>query len=119
MKVADQMDDEAQRLLPVGAAGLGVLEYRCEPVERLECIAFRRRAIIDDAVEVHVVPRHRGLLPELARRRAHFVGPVGGFVEALAGPEDLLDLGAGEARKLSIGDRRNDAVPGLAPRQSG
>src|SRR5436305_12566753 len=90
MQVADEMNDEAQRRLLVGEAGPGVLEHRGEMVERLKSIAFGRRSIIHDPVEVHVVPRNRRLLPELARRRAHFVGPVGGLGEALARTEYLL-----------------------------
>ena len=119
MEVADEMDDEAQRDLLVGEARVGVLEHLAEAVERLERIAFGRRMVVDDPVERHIMPRRRGLLPEVAGRRAHLVGPVGGLVEALARPEDLLDMGAGEAAQLRVGDRGDDPVAGLAPGEGG
>ena len=91
------------------------------PVEN--AIAFTRYekgdfgwgVVVNDAVQRHIVPRRRRLLPEVAGRRAHFVGPVGGLVEALAHPKDLLDLRSGETGELGVGNRRDDAVPGLAP----
>src|SRR5947209_13876823 len=87
--------------------------------EGFERVTFWRRPVINNAVEVHVMPRHRSLLPELARRRAHLVGPVRRLVEALAGAQDLLDVGTGEAAQLRVGDRRDDSVTRLAPGECG
>src|SRR6185437_12995555 len=93
MNVADKVDDEAQRGLLVGTARVRVLQHLAEFRQRLERVARRRRMVIDDAVEGYIVPWARLLLPEGRRIGAHVVGPGRGFVEALAGAEDLLDVG--------------------------
>jgi hypothetical protein len=115
VKVADKMNDEAERHLPVGEARLRVLEDASEAREGFERVAFGGRTVIDDPVEVHEMPRHRRFLPVIARSRAHLIGPVGGFIETFAGTENLLDLGAGEAAQLRVGNRGDDPMPRLAP----
>ena len=65
------------------------------------------------------MPRARLLLPQRRRVGAHVVGPRRGLVEALARAKDLLDMGARQSGELSLGDRGDDPVPGLAPSQSG
>src|SRR5579864_1580938 len=73
--------------------------------------------VVGGPVDRNIVPGRGGLLPEFAGRRAHLVGPVGGLVEALAWPKDLLDTGAGEAAELGVCDRCNNPVARLAPRE--
>ena len=119
MKVADDMDDEAQRGLLVGKARVRVLQRLAEAGERFERVALGRRMVVDDPVERDVMPRGRGLLPEVAGRGAHFVRPVRGLVEALPRPEYLLDMRASESAELRIGDGGDNAVAGLSPRESG
>src|SRR5258705_4996446 len=71
--------------------------------------------VIGGHVECLTRPRRRRFLPEGGGVGAHLGGPVGGFVEALAAIQDFADVRPGEAGQLGIGDRRDNAVTGLAP----
>ncbi len=115
MKVTDEMNHEPERQLLVGDARFGILEHGAEMGQRLQRVALGRRMIVYDAVHRDVVPGGGRLLPESTGRRAHLVGPVRCFVQALGTAEDLAHVRSREPAELGVGNGGNDSVPGLAP----
>ena len=108
-----------KRELLVGAVRVRILESFGEAVQGFQRVALAWRVVVDDAVERHIVPRGGRLLPEVAGRRAHFVRPVGRFIESLSRPQNLFDMRAGEAAELRVGDRGHDPMARLAPGEGG
>ncbi len=119
MKVADKMDDESQSELLLLKARTRIAQRSAETAQRLQRISFRRRMVVEHAVERHVVPGVRGLLPEGRGGRLHLVRPVRRLLEAFRRPQQLADVRPGKPAELRVGDLRDDAMPGLSPREGG
>src|SRR5206468_8498626 len=56
VEVADEMNDEAQRKLLVGAACVWIFERGAELGECLERVALRRRMVVGNPVDRHIMP---------------------------------------------------------------
>ena len=119
VKVADQVDDEAKCGLLLGKGGPRIAKDIAIMVQRLKRIAFRRRMIVDDPVQRHIMPGRGRLLPKWRRVRTHLVRPVGGFIEAFPSSEDFLDVCSRESPELRFRDGRYDPMACLAQAKTG
>lgn len=82
LKIANDMDDEAQRESLVGQRCFRVTDHIGEAPERGDGVPFRRSANLLIALGVRYsdeLPRIGRLLPERTGVRAHEVWPVGGL----------------------------------------